>query len=207
MKFMFRYIFLLKRVHSLSGIFPIGVYLCFHLFVNSFATHGPKVFNKIAGFLEGIPFVTLIAALLIWAPILFHAILGIYLCKTGSFNIGKYKYTANWMYVLQRITGFIGVVFIGVHWFQTRGSDLILHKEIGFSMMQEILRNPLFAIFYVAGMLSLVFHFANGIRTALITWGITVSPEAQRVGYFITIGVFVLLSFLGLSSIVAFRAL
>lgn len=196
--------FILKRLHSLSGIFPIGVYLCFHLFANSFSRFGPEAYNKLAHTLESLPFITFIAAALIWLPILFHAILGVYLCATGSFNVGHYNYSANWMYMLQRITGVIGVVFIAVHWIQTRGSNLVLHKEIEFSLIQDILRNPVFVVLYVIGVLSLVFHFANGVRTALITWGITAAPETQRLAYFLAAAIFVVLSFIGMSSIIAF---
>ncbi len=34
--------------------------------------------------------------------------------------------------------------------------------------------------FYLVSVLLLVFHFANGIWTAAITWGLTISVGAQR---------------------------
>ena len=37
-----------------------------------------------------------------------------------------------------------------------------------------------YQIFYVIGVLSCVFHLANGIWTFGITWGIWVTPQAQR---------------------------
>jgi len=36
------------------------------------------------------------------------------------------------------------------------------------------------AIFYFLGVTLLVFHFANGLWTAAITWGLTVSEHAQK---------------------------
>ena len=38
----------------------------------------------------------------------------------------------------------------------------------------------LVSIFYLLGVSLLVFHFANGVWTAAITWGLTVSEHAQK---------------------------
>ena len=42
------------------------------------------------------------------------------------------------------------------------------------------LAHPVVIGFYVIGVLSCVFHLANGIWTMGITWGVWVSPSAQR---------------------------
>ncbi|MGQ0627118.1 MAG: hypothetical protein ACT4PL_03350, partial [Phycisphaerales bacterium] len=38
----------------------------------------------------------------------------------------------------------------------------------------------LVSLFYFVGVSLLVFHFANGLWTSAITWGLTVSVESQR---------------------------
>ena len=38
--------FVNRRLHSLLGVIPIGVFLTQHLIVNHFVTGGPESFNK-----------------------------------------------------------------------------------------------------------------------------------------------------------------
>ena len=47
--------FYLRRLHSLSGIFPMGVFLLEHFFGNAFATRGPEAYNRYVEFLLGMP--------------------------------------------------------------------------------------------------------------------------------------------------------
>ena len=48
--------FYLRRLHSLSGIFPMGVFLLEHFFGNAFATRGPEAYNRYVEFLLGMPY-------------------------------------------------------------------------------------------------------------------------------------------------------
>jgi succinate dehydrogenase / fumarate reductase cytochrome b subunit len=52
---------------------------------------------------------------------------------------------------------------------------------------------------YLSGTLALVFHLANGIRTAAITWGLTVSANAQRRFAVVSLILGLVLLFLGWS--------
>lgn len=56
---------------------------------------------------------------------------------------------------------------------------------------------------YFVGVLSCVFHLANGIWTAGITWGVWVSPTAQKRATIACTAFGVLLGMAGLSSLVA----
>ncbi|MUV39393.1 Succinate dehydrogenase cytochrome b558 subunit [Lentibacillus sp. JNUCC-1] len=68
--------FFYRRLHSLLGVIPIGVFLTQHLIVNHFAVYGEDSFNKAAGFMESLPFRLVLETFIIFLPILFHAILG-----------------------------------------------------------------------------------------------------------------------------------
>ncbi|KPD01523.1 Succinate dehydrogenase cytochrome b558 subunit [Geobacillus sp. BCO2] len=48
--------FYYRRLHSLLGVIPVGVFLVQHLVVNHFATRGPEAFNRAAAFMENLPF-------------------------------------------------------------------------------------------------------------------------------------------------------
>jgi succinate dehydrogenase / fumarate reductase cytochrome b subunit len=57
----------------------------------------------------------------------------------------------------------------------------------------------------VLGIVSATFHLANGIWSFSIVWGLTVGPKAQRRMMWVSAAVFVILSFIGIRSIQAFR--
>src|SRR5436305_9906466 len=72
--------FLLRRLHSLSGIVPVGVFLLEHiLYSNAIATQGPAAYAKQVRFLGSLPFVITLEAFGIWLPILFHALYGFWI--------------------------------------------------------------------------------------------------------------------------------
>ncbi|NQD65077.1 succinate dehydrogenase, partial [Bacillus haikouensis] len=52
--------------------------------------------------------------------------------------------------------------------------------------------------------LSTIFHFANGLWSFCVSWGITVSPRSQLIATYVTIGIFVALSVVGMRAIFAF---
>ena len=49
--------FLLRRLHSLSGIIPIGLFLIEHFVSNAFATNGPEAYTQQVKLLSSFPFV------------------------------------------------------------------------------------------------------------------------------------------------------
>jgi succinate dehydrogenase / fumarate reductase cytochrome b subunit len=61
---------------------------------------------------------------------------------------------------------------------------------------------PLYAI----GVLACVFHLANGIWTSLITWGITIRPQTQRLSGVCCAVFGVLLALVGLGALGGFRS-
>ena len=172
--------FALRRLHSLTGIVPIGLYVLFHLGVNSFAASGPESYNEIAEFLESLPYLLAIEIPFIWLPILYHAGYGIYIHATGRLNPFQYTYRSNWLYWLQRWSGIVTLVFIGWHFWQTRLANYIYGTVIEFQMMVDILRDPGWLAFYVVGLIAVSYHLANGLRSFLLTWGAVVGQRARR---------------------------
>jgi succinate dehydrogenase / fumarate reductase cytochrome b subunit len=172
--------FLLRRLHSLTGILPIGLYVLVHLGINSFAASGVESYNQIAEFLESLPYLLAIEIPLIWLPILYHAGYGIYIHATGKPNPFQYAFANNWMYWLQRWSGIVTLVFIGWHFWQTRLANYLYGEVIEFRMMAEIFADPRWVVFYVVGLTAVSFHLGNGLRTFLLTWGGVVGDRARR---------------------------
>lgn len=196
--------FLNRKLHSLLGLFPIGLYLVFHLLINYQATRGEEAFNQAAGLIESVPFLIVLEFALIYIPLLFHAILGIYIAFQAKHNVGNFGYFRNQMFLWQRLTGIITLIFIAWHVWETRIQYAIGAKELNYQMMADILSSPLMVVFYVIGILSAVFHFSNGVWSFLVHWGITVGPRSQRLATYLTLGIFVVVSYIGLRAMAAF---
>lgn len=192
-----------RRLHSLLGVIPVGLFLIQHLVVNHFATGGEESFNKAAGFMEHLPFRYVLETVVIFLPLLFHAIYGLYIAFTAKNNASKFGFFRNWMFLLQRVSGVITLIFIAWHVWQTR-VQAAFGAEVNFQMMENILSNPFMLWFYIIGVISTIFHFSNGLWSFCVSWGITISPRSQLITTYVTIGIFVALSIVGIRAITAF---
>ncbi|WP_059103865.1 succinate dehydrogenase cytochrome b558 subunit [Shouchella shacheensis] len=193
-----------RRIHSLLGVIPIGVFLTQHLVVNHFATRGPEAFNQAVHFMESLPFRHVLEAFIIFLPILFHAIYGVYIAFTSKSNTSRYGFFRNWMFFLQRVTGVILLVFITWHVYDTWFQSVFLGEEISFNFMADILSNPFMLAFYILGVVSATFHFANGLWSFAVSWGITVSPRSQRIMTYVSAIIFLALTYVGVAAALAF---
>lgn len=196
-----------RKLHSLVGIIPLGMFIVVHGITNYQAfERGPEGFDKGVGFINGLPLLPLLEIFGIYLPLLFHGIYGLYVAYQSNSNTGRFKYGRNWAFTAQRITGVITFVFVFWHVYQTRIQvylGQITHEELG-STMHQIATNPVFFVLYVIGVLAAVFHFSNGLWAFLVSWGITVGPRAQRISSKICMGVFVIVSALFILSLIAF---
>lgn len=173
--------FWLRRLQSVSGIFPIGVFLLEHMFTNSFILFGPEAYNRQIKFLQSLPFVTFVEITFIGLPILYHSLYGLYVASTGQTNLSSYPYPKNFLYTLQRWTGYIALVYIGYHVYHTRIVHALYGTEVSYARMQELMQVDWIFWFYIAGLAAVMFHFANGIWGFLVSWGLTVSQRSQRI--------------------------
>ncbi len=184
--------FLLRRIHSLLGIAPVGVFLIMHLGTNAMiaASVGDKdYFQEQVNRIHALgPLLIPVEILFIFLPLAFHAGLGVKIWLESKPNTSHYPYWANFRYTLQRVTGGIALIFILVHLYHMHWLGAWIPGGAKFDpenasstaayalQMDKSWAWPL----YVIGILSAVYHFANGIWTSLITWGITIGRDAQR---------------------------
>ena len=193
-----------RRLHSLLGVIPIGLFVVQHLVVNHFVVYGKESFNKAANFMADLPFVLLLEIFVIYLPILFHAVLGVYIVFVTKSNVKKYGYFRNWMFMLQRLTGVITLIFIVWHVWETRVQVGLGNVDLDYSLMEGILTNPFMFWFYIVGVLSTVFHLANGIWSFCVSWGITQSPRSQKIVTYATIFIFFAVSYIGIRTLIQF---
>jgi len=216
-----KHYFLVRRIHSLLGIVPVGVFVCFHLFANAtiLAPGEPG-----AQFQKGIeqihalgPFLAPVEIIFIFLPLLFHALLGVKIWLTSSPNLQNYRYFSNARYTFQRVTGVLAFVFImyhvwQMHWFggPFGGGHFKLHSQAGtptgaLTTAQAIQASPWIMVAYLIGVSCTVFHLANGIWTALITWGITIRPATQRASGYVCAAFGIILGIVGIGAVIGFQ--
>lgn len=208
--------FLLRRLHSLTGIVPVGGFLLFHMYENYKASLGAEAYNEAIRSINSLPFVWALEIFGIFIPLYFHAIYGIYIAADAKHNVSNYGYGRNWAFLFQRISGIITLFFVTYHVWHFRFQKLIGvygTYEGGESMaglptydiVSEALSNPIVALVYGVGIVASIYHLFNGLYTFLITWGVTIGPKSQRVSNIVTNVAFVLVSVFGLASLFAFR--
>ena len=193
--------FWLRRLHSLSGVVPIGAFLLEHMYSNSFILRGAEAYNRQIEFLRHLPFVAFLEITFIGLPILYHAGYGFYVWGTGRANLVWYPYPKNFLYTLQRWTGLIAFLYIGYHVYHTRIVNALYGTEVSYARMQELLSSPLVFWFYVAGLAAVLFHFSNGIWGFLVSWGITLSQKSQRIAGACSAALGLILFVVGISSL------
>ncbi|SDZ16392.1 succinate dehydrogenase subunit C [Thermoactinomyces sp. DSM 45891] len=195
-----------RRLHSLLGVIPVGFFLLEHLYTNYLATKGPQEFIKQVEWLWGIPFLPVLEVFFIFLPLLYHGVYGLYIAFQAKNNLERFGTFRNWMFVLQRITGVITLVFVTWHVWETR-LQVALNDSTAVELTRDfaqLIANDVTFVLYIIAVVSAVFHFCNGMWTFLITWGVTVGQRAQRVSFAICTFLFVVVSYLGISALVAF---
>ena len=174
--------FLLRRLHSVSGIVPVGAFLIEHFVSNAFATNGWEAYAQQVKFLTGLPFVLWLEIIGIYLPLAFHSLYGFYIWYRGDANLSEYPWAGNFMYSAQRWTGAIAFVYIFWHTYTMRftGIHLLTHSQATFHKVQAELQNPWAATFYLVGIIAASWHFAYGLYLFCAKWGITVSERSRR---------------------------
>lgn len=192
--------FFLRRLHSLAGIVPLGLFLVFHLSANNAALQGPESFNFVIKFLRSLPHVELIEIFILATPFLFHGLYGLII--TPAFvrsKLSTYSTERNWAYYFQRITGIVLFVFIAVHVWHFK-----FDEDLSYNTVASSLQKPYWAITYAVGVIAAVYHFANGLWNFLISWGITIGKKSQRLSAIVCGIIGFSLLGLGLSALAAF---
>jgi succinate dehydrogenase / fumarate reductase cytochrome b subunit len=194
--------FFWRKLHSFSGIFPIGAFLAEHFWSNSYALVSVEKYNEVSRSLQQIPWRIAVEALVIWLPILFHGFYGIYVWWKGKSNALDYPWMANWMYTLQRWSGIVAFVFIGWHVYTER---FLTGGKSTFDDVEKALANPLYFWFYVIGIVAASFHLGNGLWNFLCKWGIAATVRSQRAAAYFGAAVGLAFTVVGLAIVFGIR--
>ena len=207
--------FVLRKLHQLSGIVPLGAFLLEHLYTNSKALHpelGARHFNDAVEDLQAIPYILFVEITFIFIPLIYHAVFGLFITWESRPNNLRYPYPRNWFYSIQRITGLILFFFIFFHVMNFRFGMIpglndvsVAHEpQRAFQIVEAEFELWWIVAIYLVGIVATIWHFANGIWLFAVDWGIVIGERAQRLTGYACIAFGVLLLALWINVMMAF---
>ena len=206
--------FFWHKLHSLTGIVPVGFYMVQHLTLNSFSLAGQEKFDGLIEFFMSVPPHLLLGMEVgfIWLPLLFHAVYGVFIAARAdqNYHMKAYRYRENRYFLFQRLSGLVAFVFLAVHIYSTtvmakfgpQGEEVLKYA----AWSERLFSGGTYwvLIFYLIGVAACTYHLSYGIWNFCIRWGITVSEKAQNaMAKFATV-TFIVLTLLGYSALYGF---
>ena len=191
--------FLLRRLHSLTGLI-FGGYIIVHLVVNATLIQGGRgpddVYQLQVNKIHALPFLWAVEWVFIYIPILFHTVYGVWIIVGGRPNVERYPYAKNYVYLVQRISAVVIALFLLFHVLGMKGfwgSALQFVPDDATRSTARHINSSLWVAYFVypVGIVASCFHLANGLWTAAITWGLTISAGSQRRWGYVCSAVFV----------------
>ena len=211
--FLGRHQFLLYRLFSLAGLMPVGAFVMVHLLTNASVLGGAAAFQSRVDLIHSLgPLLPTIEWLFIFLPMLFHAIMGFVIITTGMPNLGSYSYMGNVRYTLQRASGMIAFVFIlwhiaQLHWMGAPLGGGQFDPHHAASSAAVALKPVAITLMYAIGVIATVYHFANGLWSLGITWGLWTSPAAMQRANWLSLAVGLGLGAAGLGALGGMRSI
>ncbi|MGI9035517.1 MAG: succinate dehydrogenase [Pyrinomonadaceae bacterium] len=204
--------FLMRKLHQLTGIVPLGLFFFGHMYTNSAAMGGAKSFNDHVQGIHDIPYLLFIEIFGIFLPLVFHSVYGIFISAEARPNVGNYGYGRNWFYLFQRITGVFLFFFLTFHILNFRfglipglnETPVAGHAYEAFGIVAKEFANYAVLFLYFLGLLATAWHLAYGFFLFAVDWGIVIGEKAQKYALYASFGLAILLGAVGINAAVAF---
>jgi succinate dehydrogenase / fumarate reductase, cytochrome b subunit len=171
--------FISERLGSALAILPLGVWTLNHLWNNLAAFESGPAWQKAVTeyphpLAEGI---TLGVVLL---PLLWHTVWGLGRVFQTRPNYPRYGYFANLKYILQRLAALGLLAFLGAHlWLAFLQPRLVEGRVEPFADIAHEMRFHMpTLVVYLLGVLAIAYQLANGLLTALMTWGVAATKRS-----------------------------
>lgn len=192
----------LRRIHSLTGVVPLAVFLVEHITLNSVALAGPGTYREVVETVRRFPGVVWIEALGIGLPLLAHMTIGV-LIATELREEGNAD-ASGWVTWSQRLTGVYLLNYVIFHTWGTRLSpELLDQKKDLYTIMHEQVTGVGWWVWNALGVLSAAWHLGVGLPRFVARWCPRIAPGTLRaaagVGY-------VLSAVLGIAGVAALTA-
>jgi succinate dehydrogenase / fumarate reductase cytochrome b subunit len=204
--------FLLRKLHQLTGIVPLGLFFFVHMYTNSTALNGAKIFNEHVGTIHDMPYLLFIEVLGIFVPLIFHSVYGILISAEAKPNVLNYGYARNWFYMFQRVTGIYLFFFLLFHILNFRfglipGLNMVPvagNSDKAFAIVSGEFHITWVMVIYILGVLATAWHLAYGFFLFAVDWGIVIGQRAQRLTLYACLGLALFLGVVGINAAFAF---
>lgn len=204
--------FLLRKLHQITGIVPLGMFYFVHLWTNSAALNGSAVYNEHVQKIHDFPYLLFIEIFGIFLPLIFHSVYGIIISSEGKSNVLNYGYGRNWFYMFQRATGIFLFVFLLFHVLNFRfglipGLNLTPvagNADQAYTIVANEFRLGWVLAIYILGVIATAWHLAYGFFLFAVDWGIVIGEKAQRMVLYGCLSLALFLSLLGINMAFAF---
>lgn len=204
--------FLLRKLHQITGIAPLGMFYFVHLWTNSAALNGPAIYNEHVQKIHDFPYLIFIEIFGIFLPLIFHSVYGIIISSEGKSNVLNYGYGRNWFYTFQRATGIFLFVFLLFHILNFRfglipGLNLTPvagNADQAYTIVANEFRLNWVLLIYILGVIATAWHLAYGFFLFAVDWGIVIGEKAQRFVLYGCVSLALFLSLLGINMAFAF---
>jgi succinate dehydrogenase / fumarate reductase cytochrome b subunit len=204
--------FLMRKLHQITGIVPLGIYFLVHMYTNSTVMSGEKVFEDHVTDIHHLPYLLFIEVFGIFLPLLFHSVYGIMISAEARSNALNYNYGRNWFYVFQRVTGIFLFLFLTFHILNLRfglipglnTTPVAGNADLAYDIVAREFAIPWVMVLYILGITATAWHLAYGIFLFAVDWGILIGERAQKLALRACIGLAIFLSIVGINAAVAF---
>jgi succinate dehydrogenase / fumarate reductase cytochrome b subunit len=160
---------LARRLFSLSGVVPLGGFLIVHLAVNARVLHSESAFEATVGAIRRLPALALLEWLFVFAPLLLHTGMGLWLVAARRTLAVPSPYPRA-VGIAVRVTGVAAIAFLAMHLPELRlrtpgvrldGGELATVLAADLSSVSHGV--PWRGAAYLAGTACVTFHFAAGL--------------------------------------------
>lgn len=204
--------FLLRKLHQLTGVVPLGLFFFVHMFTNSKAVNGEASFEKAVQDIHDIPYLLFLEVFGIFLPLIFHSVYGIVISTEAKTNVSAYGYLRNWFYVIQRATGIFLFFFIFFHILNFRfglipglnQTPIAGNATSAFNIVSYEFGIPWVMALYILGVAATAWHLAYGFWLFAVDWGIVIGEKAQKAALYACAALAVGLFAVGANAAVAF---
>src|SRR5580765_2383482 len=106
-----------RKLFSLSGVLPLAFFLVEHIWANASALRGQDAYVSTIDSLARIPLLPLVEILLVFVPLTYHALYGLYMMREPVKDEPPYGRT---LALANRMAAIPAFAFIAWHFWETR---------------------------------------------------------------------------------------
>lgn len=195
------------RLASILAVVPLGIWTLVHLWHNLSAFEGPAAWQSAVTEYPH-PFAEAVTGVVVLLPLAIHAVWGVGRLAAGRPNNLRYRFYANFKYLLQRVAAAGVLLFLGAHlWLAMIRPRLVERRAEAFADIahQMHFHTPTLVV-YLLGTLGVAYHLANGAQTFCLSWGVVSTQRALRRLEWVAVALFVVLLAMSWAAIYALWA-